>query len=38
MSLSREKRFRIDLYEDYFVSSSRDENGEWKEMDIQLNT
>ena len=33
MKLSREKRFRIALYEDYFVSSSRDENGEWKVRD-----
>ena len=33
MFLSREKRIRIELYEDYFVSSSRDENGEWKVRD-----
>ena len=32
MFLSREKRFRIDLYEDYFVSSSF-ADGEWKMRD-----
>ena len=32
MKLSREKRFRIDLYEDYFVSSSY-VDGEWKMRD-----